>query len=61
MGLALCLARDNQNDQARSQIEKAVEINPRFTVSYLRDWLIYRDQDYLDWYLTTVASLGLPE
>ncbi|MDH3661303.1 MAG: tetratricopeptide repeat protein [Alphaproteobacteria bacterium] len=61
MGLALCLARDDKTDEARLQIKKATEINPRFTVSYLREWLIYRDQDYLNWYLTTVEELGLPK
>lgn len=60
LGLALCYDAQGREGEAREAIAKAVETYPRYTVSHLRGWLLYKDPVYLERYLATVSRLGLP-
>lgn len=61
LGLAVAYDAMGRNDEARTEIVKAVEAFPNFTVSYLRDWNAYKDKDYAERWLATLKRLGLPE
>ncbi len=61
VGLALSYNALGREKEARDEITKATEIYPRYTVSYLREWQLYKDPAYIERYLATLRRLGLPE
>lgn len=61
LGLAIAYDGLGRGDEARSEIAKAVETVPKFTIKFLRAWNIYRDKDYAEHWLATLKRLGLPE
>ena len=47
--------------EAREQINLATKTFPKFTVSFLRDFQKYADEDYKTRWLATLKRLGLPD
>ncbi len=61
LGLAIAYDALGRQAEAQAEIGKATEAFPDFTVSYLRGWNIYKDKEYAERWLATLARLGLPE
>lgn len=61
LGLAIAYDALGRGDDARAAVKAAVEAAPYFTVSYLRGFQRYKDQDYKERWLATLQRLGLPE
>jgi Flp pilus assembly protein TadD len=61
--LAITYARLNRPDDARSEIEKAMKINPTITSQIWRLGYSYRDAALLllEHYAADLVRLGLPE
>ena len=62
VALSFVESRMNKSDTARSRIKQLTLINPKFSAKSVKNYLgMLSDKSFLEEYLDTVVSLGLPE
>lgn len=61
LGLAIAYDGVGRETEARAQIKLATKVFPKFTVSFLRHFQKYANEDYKTRWLATLKRLGLPE
>ena len=62
VALSFVESRMNKSDTARSRIKQLTLINPKFSAKSVKNYLgMLSDKGFLEEYLDTVVSLGLPE
>ena len=62
LALSFVESRMNKSDTARSRIKQLTLINPKFSAKSVKNYLgMLSDKSFLEEYLDTVVSLGLPE
>ena len=62
VALSFVESRMNKSDTARSRIKQLILINPKFSSKSVKNYLgMLSDKGFLEEYLDTVVSLGLPE
>ena len=62
VALSFVESRMNKSDTARSRIKQLTLINPKFSSKSVKNYLgMLSDKGFLEEYLDTVVSLGLPE
>ena len=62
VALSFVESRMNRSDTARSRIKQLTLINPKFSAKSVKNYLgMLSDKSFLEEYLDTVVSLGLPE
>lgn len=61
LGLAVAFDGVGDETEARSQLEQARENSPQITLSFLRGFARYADQEYKDAWLAKLKRLGVPE
>ena len=61
LGLAVSYDALGDEAKARAAIEEAVKAFPKSSIAFMREFQRWKDQDYKERWLSTLARLGLPE